>query len=210
MDELTKIQLIVDKKTMSTQNEKKLNHLFITILTFLSATSSSFSIEDIFAVKENLDSFRRKKEDIWDEVKSHLDQLSFTENNIDSAMPYPYIAIPVFNDRHITMQYLAKGEPINTQIIGKWFDVYIGKKHLSQEKNGPGYYGVIVREPSDIVRFGHVSDKRTNDFPKYNPGMNNMKQIHHFNSFLKSKGFNKSFDFRLNENILKSIFYKII
>lgn len=120
-------------------------------------------------------------------------------------MPYPYIAIPVFNDKHITMQYLAKGELINTQIIGKWFDVYIGKKHLSQEKNkGPGYYGVIVREPSGIVRFGHVSDKRTNDFPEYNPGMNNMKQIHDFNSFLKSKGFNKSFDFRLNENILKT------
>lgn len=205
MDKIREIQLIVDKKTMSTQNEKKLNHLFITILTFFSVTSSSFSIEDIFSVKENLDSFRRKKEDIWDEVKSHLEQLSFTENNIDSAVPYPYIAIPVFNDRHITMQYLAKGEPINTLIIGKWFDVYIGKKHLSQEKNkGPGYCGVIVREPSGIVRFGHVSDKRTNDYPKYNPGINNMKQIHHFNSFLKSKGFNKSFDFRLNENILKT------
>lgn len=205
MSDIKKIQRIVDNKTMSTQNEKKLKNLFITILTFLSTTSSSISIEDIFSIKENLDSFRRKKEDIWDEVKSHLDQLSFTENNVDNAMPYPYIAIPVFNDKHITMQYLAKGEPINTQIIGKWFDVYIGKKHLSQEKNkGPGYYGVIVREPSGIVRFGHVSDKRTNDFPKYNPGMNNMKQIHDFNSFLKSKGFNKSFDFRLNENILKT------
>ncbi len=197
--DMKKIEEIVGKKTMSTQTEKKLNHLFVTIFTFLAVTASPE--EDIFSVKESLDSFRRKNEDIWDEVKSHLDQLSFTENKVENAMPYPYIAIPVFDDRHVTMQYLAKGDPIDTQIIGKWFDVFVGKKHFSQEgKNGPGYYGVIVKESSGIVRFGHVSDKKNNDYPKYSPSLNNAKQSQSFNSFLKSKGLNKSYD--LNKNIL--------
>lgn len=51
MIDIKKIQRIVDNKTMSTQNEKKLKNLFITILTFISTTSSSSSIEDIFSIK---------------------------------------------------------------------------------------------------------------------------------------------------------------
>ena len=93
MSDITKIQLIVDKKTMSTQNEKKLNHLFITILTFLSVTSSSIEIEDIFSVKENLDSFEEVQDFMDKMIKKHaisVEVIKFSQEGKSQTLKYDW------------------------------------------------------------------------------------------------------------------------